>query len=494
MMSKLLLHGDEARKRLLSGMKKLNEVVSSTMGPYGRTCVIERAVDTKDGRIWYDPQTTKDGVTCARSIHLGDSNEEMGAALLRQAANKTVSQVGDGTTATCLLGTRILELAMASPRSFVDLRREIACDVDTVAENLGRAAEPLGDRAVLVATLAANGSAEIGHLVAQAITAAGEDGSISIDNSRTAESRVEATAGLKFASGYKVENFVTDPATGVCTLDHPYLLMLERRVTALPPYMKLMDTVFKSGRPLLFLCEDFEFDILQIMVANRTALKSCCVVVPYYGDRRKAFLGDIAAVCGGVALTDELGIPLDKVGLEHLGSCDSAIVTRNSTTILGGKGEPVDLLKRIVSLRKAREASESDYEQGQLAERIALLAGQVAVIKVGGTTAAEQSEKKDRVEDAVGATMAAVREGVVVGAGVGLADAASSLSADSIVREACSAPYNQICLNAGHDVEVTTDILDPVAVVKASLRNAASIATLVLSCEGTVSEALKDGR
>ena len=492
-MSKSLLKGKGARDRLFSGMEKLNSLVSVSMGPYGRPSVIERAVDSKEGRLWYDPQVSRDGVTIARSIHLKDPVEEMGSALLRQAANKTVSQVGDGTTTTCLLGTVLLKLALNEKSiPFTVLRKGIAEDVDTVCRNLDLAAEPLGDRALLVATLAANGDKEIGRLVSQAVKTVGTDGSITIDNSRTAESRVESTAGLKFGSGMKVENFATDPATGVCRLANPCILMLERRVTTLPAFMKVMDTVFKSGRPLLFLCEDFEFDVLQMMVANRQALRSVAVVVPYYGDRRKAFLEDVATVVGGTALTDELGVPLDAVKLDNLGSAESVVVTKNSTTILGGKGSPEGLLSRVSALKAQRELSESDYERQQLTERIAFLSGQVAVIRVGGTTYAEQSEKKDRVEDAVGATMAAVREGVVTGAGIALADAAHGLPADSIVREACNAPYNTICGNAGHDVKVTTDILDPVAVVKASLRNAASIAIQVLSCEGTISEEVCD--
>jgi chaperonin GroEL len=488
-MSKFLSKGTEAREGLLAGMAKMNEIVSSTLGPYGRTVVIERAVDSKDGRIWYDPSVTKDGVTVMRNIHLADPVEEMGAALLRQASNKTVSQVGDGTTTTCLLGTVILSLAMKSPGSFVDLRRRIACDVDTVTANLDSSAQPLGDRAEIVATLAANGDREIGRLVAEAVIAAGPDGSISIADSRTSESRVESTAGLKFGSGYKVENFVTDPATGVCTLAQPYILLLERRVTALPAFMKLMDAVFKTGLPLLFICEDFEYDVLQMMVANKAVFKSCAVVVPYYGDRRKAFLDDVAAVTGAIALTDERGIPLETVELKHLGVAESTIITKNTTTILGGHGDPKLLLERIASLRQQREDSEGEYERVQLTERIAFLSGQIAVIRVGGATFAEQSEKKDRCEDAVGATMAAVREGVVPGAGTGLSEAAFKLPVDSIIRSACQAPYDQICSNAGHSVEVTTDILDPVAVVKASLRNAASIAIQILSTEGTVHEA-----
>jgi chaperonin GroEL len=469
-------------------MTKMNDLVASSMGPYGRPTIIERAVDSKEGRIWYDPQVSRDGVTIARSIHLADPVEEMGAALIRQAANKTVSQVGDGTTTTVLLGTTILRLAMASPKSFLDLRREIACDVDTVISNLDKAAQPLGDRAEIVATLAANGDREIGRLVSEAVEAAGADGSISIADSRTHESRVESTAGLKFGSGFKVENFVTDPATGVCTLTQPYILLLERRVTALPAFTRLMDIVFKTGLPLLFICEDFEYDVLQLMVLNKAAIKSCAVVVPYYGDRRKAFLEDVAAVTGATALTDEKGIPLDTVELKHFGVAGSAIVTKNTTTILAGHGDPSLLLERIASLRVQREASEGEYERAQLTERIAFLSGQIAIIRVGGVTFAEQSEKKDRCEDAVGATMAAVREGVVAGAGVALSDAACALAFDSIIREACRSPYNQICANAGHDVSVNTVILDPAAVVKAALRNASSIAMQILSTEGTVHE------
>jgi chaperonin GroEL len=339
-----------------------------------------------------------------------------------------------------------------------------------------------------VALIASNGDQEVARLASEAVAAAGQDGTVSIEPSRSELSRVEATAGLRFNAGLRVENQVTDPGRGVCQLDDCLVLMAERKPYSVKAMVPLLDKVFQAGRPLLWLSgDDFDFDVLKLLIANQAAFRSACVQVPYYGDRRKAFLTDVASVVGGVALTDEQAVPWEKVEVANLGRAASVTVAKGTTTITGGGSSPARLLERASGVKAALAASENAYERQVLQERLAMLCGQVAVIRVGGRTPAEQARRKDAVEDAVGAAQAAVRGGVVKGGGLALLEASQGLP-PGIMRSACGIPRKQLCRNAGQEVEVGPDVLDPLLVVKSSLLNALSIAVVVLDTEGVVYE------
>jgi chaperonin GroEL len=523
MAAKQLQFDENARHALLRGVEKLAKAVKATLGPSGRNVILDKKFGS--------PTITKDGVTVAKEIELEDPYENMGAQLVREVASKTSDIAGDGTTTATVLAESIYKeglrnvTAGANPTS---LQRGIMKAVEAIVEELKKISKKVGDRTEIaqVATVSANWDKTIGEIIADAMDKVGKDGTITVEEAKSIETTLEVVEGMQFDKGYLSPYFVTNAEAMEAVLENPYILIHEKKISSLKDMLPLLEKVAKAGRPLLIIAEDVEGEALATLVVNklRGTLQVCAVKAPGFGDRRKAMLEDIAVLTGGRCITEDLGIKLENVKLEDLGRTKRATIDKENTTIVEGEGKQVDIKGRIAQIRRQIEETTSDYDREKLQERLAKLAGGVAVINVGAATETEMKEKKARVEDALHATRAAVEEGIVAGGGVAflrtqkVLDNIKDLEADekvgvAIVRRAIEEPTRQLADNAGkegaliveevkkrkgnegYDVSadeftdlVKAGIVDPTKVARIALQNAASISGLLLTTEALVTE------
>ena len=522
-MAKQVLYNENARQAVLNGVTQLAKVVKVTLGPRGRNVVL--------GKKWGSPTITKDGVTVAKEIELADKNEDMGARMVREVASKTSDVAGDGTTTATILAESIYRegvknvVAGANPMS---LKRGIDAAVTSVVAEIAELSKPVEGKEEIqqVAAISANGDSEIGNMIAEAMETVGRDGVITVEEARSTDSSLEVVEGMQFDRGYLSPYFVTDPESMEVELENPLILIHEKKISALQDLLPLLEQVAKAGKPLLILAEDVEGEALATMVVNkiRGTLQGAAVKAPGYGDRRKAMLEDIAVLTGGNCITEDLGIKLENVKLEDLGSAKKVTISKDETVIVDGSGSDDKIKGRIDQIRAQIGTTSSDYDREKLEERLAKLAGGVAVISVGAATETEMKEKKARVEDAMHATRAAVEEGVVAGGGVALLrclNAVGSVNLDdeeamvgvNIVRRALEGPLRTLSDNAGlegsivvakvldgegpfglnvetgeYEDLIKAGVIDPAKVTRAALQNAASVAGLLLTTEALVSE------
>ena len=514
----------EAREKMLAGIEIAANAVKVTLGPKGRNVIIEKSFGA--------PRLSKDGVTVAKEIDLEDKFENMGARLLREIASKTSDEAGDGTTTATVLAQAIVRegnKAVAAGMNPMDLRRGIDLAIETVIQYLRRRSRKVGDSAEVaqVGTISANGEAEIGDMIAKAMETVGHEGVITVEEAQSLDTQLEVVEGMQFDRGYLSPYFVTDAEKMVVELEDPYILLHEKKLSSMQALLPLLEAVAQSGRPLLIVAEDVEGEALATLVVNRLrgGLKVAAVKAPGFGDRRKAMLEDIAILSAGQMVSEDLGIKLENVTLPMLGRAKRVTINKDDTTVVDGAGKKRDIRGRCEQIRAQIEETSSDYDREKLQERLAKLAGGVAVIRVGGATEVEVKERKDRVEDAMHATRAAVEEGVVPGGGVALLYATRSLKnlkgenhdqdvGIAVVRRALQGPVRQIAENAGADGAVVagklleqkspsygfdaqedkyTDmveagIIDPTKVVRTALQDASSIAGLVITTEAMVAE------
>ncbi|MFN3212463.1 MAG: chaperonin GroEL [Henriciella sp.] len=522
MPSKQVLFSDDARKRMMRGVDKLADAVKVTLGPKGRTVLIDQAYGA--------PRISNDGVTVAKSIELEDRFENLGARMLQEVAINTSNIAGDGTTTATVLAQAITRegmKAVAAGMSPINLKRGIDAGVAAVLADLKTHATPVSstDEIRQVATISANGDTEIGGILAGAMEKVGRDGAITIEEAKSIETGLRTVEGLQFDRGYSSPYFVTDADLLQCILEDAYVLIHEKKLSSLQPLLPVLEKVAETKRVLLVIAEDIEGDALAALVVNklRGTLKVAAVKAPGFGDRRKAMLEDIAIVTGGSVLSEELGVKLESVSLDTLGRAQKVIVTKDDTTIVDGAGQETAIEGRIAQLRRQIDEASSDYDREKLQERLAKLSGGVAIIEVGGATEVEVKERKDRVDDALHATRAATEDGILPGGGVALLRGAEALvgvnvaNVDQghgleIVRRALSAPLRQIAQNAGREGSVIIDkvlsekryswgydaqanvfcdlveagILDPAKVVCSALQDAASIAGLIITTEAAI--------
>ena len=522
-MAKQVLYNENARQAVLNGVTQLAKAVKVTLGPRGRNVVL--------GKKWGSPTITKDGVTVAKEIELADKNEDMGARMVREVASKTSDVAGDGTTTATILAESIYRegvknvVAGANPMS---LKRGIDAAVTSVVAEIAELSKPVEGKEEIqqVAAISANGDSEIGDMIAEAMEIVGRDGVITVEEAKSTDSSLEVVEGMQFDRGYLSPYFVTDPENMEVELENPLILIHEKKISALQDLLPLLEQVAKAGKPLLILAEDVEGEALATMVVNkiRGTLQGAAVKAPGYGDRRKAMLEDIAVLTGGNCITEDLGIKLENVKLEDLGSAKKVTISKDETVIVDGSGSDDKIKGRIDQIRAQIGTTSSDYDREKLEERLAKLAGGVAVISVGAATETEMKEKKARVEDAMHATRAAVEEGVVAGGGVALLrclNAVGSVNLDdeeamvgvNIVRRALEGPLRTLSDNAGlegsivvakvldgegpfglnvetgeYEDLIKAGVIDPAKVTRAALQNAASVAGLLLTTEALVSE------
>jgi chaperonin GroEL len=523
MAAKQLQFDESARHALLRGIEKLARAVKATLGPSGRNVILDKKFGS--------PTITKDGVTVAKEIELEDPYENMGAQLVREVASKTSDIAGDGTTTATVLAESIYKeglrnvTAGANPTS---LQRGIMKAVDAIVEELKKISKKVSDRTEIaqVATVSANWDKTIGEIIADAMDKVGKDGTITVEEAKSIETTLEVVEGMQFDKGYLSPYFVTNAEDMEAVLENPYILIYEKKISSLKDMLPLLEKVAKAGRPLLIISEDVEGEALATLVVNklRGTLQVCAVKAPGFGDRRKAMLEDIAVLTGGRLISEDLGIKLENIKLEDLGRTKRATIDKENTTIVEGEGKQVDIKGRVAQIRRQIEETTSDYDREKLQERLAKLAGGVAVINVGAATETEMKEKKARVEDALHATRAAVEEGIVPGGGVAfiraqkVLDNMRGLDGDEkvgvqIVRRAIEEPTRQLADNAGkegaliveevkkrkgnegYDVSadeftdlVKAGIVDPTKVARSALQNAASISGLLLTTEALVTE------
>jgi len=516
-------HSD-ARERMLRGVDILANAVKVTLGPKGRNVVIDKSYGA--------PRITKDGVTVAKEIELEDKFENMGAQMVREVASKTSDIAGDGTTTATVLAQAIVKegaKAVASGMNPMDLKRGIDKAVEAVVEELRRNARKVtrNDEIAQVGTISANGDTEIGRFLAEAMEKVGNEGVITVEEAKTAVTELEVVEGMQFDRGYLSPYFVTNPEKMRVEFEEPYILIHEKKLSNLQTLLPVLEAVVQSGKPLLIIAEDVEGEALATLVVNklRGGLKVAAVKAPGFGDRRKAMLEDIAILTGGTAISEDLGIKLENVTLNMLGRAKKVVVEKENTTIVDGAGSKTEIEGRVSQIKAQIEETTSDYDREKLQERLAKLAGGVAVIRVGGSTEVEVKERKDRVDDAMHATRAAVEEGVLPGGGVALLRAVKALdntqteNADQrhgidLVRRAIEAPVRQIAENAGAEGSIIVGklrektefgygwnaqtnefgdlydqgVIDPVKVVRTALQDAASVAGLLITTEAMVAE------
>jgi chaperonin GroEL len=523
MAAKQLQFDENARHTLLRGIEKLAKAVKATLGPSGRNVILDKKFGS--------PTITKDGVTVAKEIELEDPYENMGAQLVREVASKTSDVAGDGTTTATILAESIYReglrnvTAGANPTS---LQRGIMKGVDAIVEELKKLSKKVSDRTEIaqVATVSANWDKTIGEIIADAMDKVGKDGTITVEEAKSIETTLEVVEGMQFDKGYLSPYFVTNAEAMEAVLENAYILIYEKKISSLKDMLPLLEKVAKAGRPLLIISEDVEGEALATLVVNklRGTLQVCAVKAPGFGDRRKAMLEDIAVLTGGRLISEDLGIKLENIKLEDLGRAKRITIDKENTTIVEGEGKKADIQGRVAQIRRQIEETTSDYDKEKLQERLAKLAGGVAVINVGAATETEMKEKKARVEDALHATRAAVEEGIVPGGGVAFLrtqkalDNIKDLEPDekvgvAIVRRAIEEPTRQLADNAGkegalvveevkkrkgnegYDVSadeytdlVKAGIVDPTKVTRTALQNAASIAGLLLTTEALVTE------
>jgi len=518
----------EAREKMLHGVDILANAVKVTLGPKGRNVVLEKSFGA--------PRVTKDGVTVAKEIELEDKFENMGAQMLREVASKTSDVAGDGTTTATVLAQAIVKegaKAVAAGANPMDVKRGIDLAVTAVVDELKAKSRKLtsNDEIAQIGTVSANGDHEIGKMIAQAMKKVGNEGVITVEEAKSLETELEVVEGMQFDRGYISPYFVTNPEKMLVELEDPYILINEKKLSGLQPMLPLLESIVQSGKPLLVIAEEVEGEALATLVVNklRGGLKVAAVKAPGFGDRRKAMLEDIATLTGGDVISEDLGIKLENVTIAMLGRAKKVSIDKDNTTIVNGLGKKSDIEARIKQIKQQIEETTSDYDKEKLQERLAKLAGGVAVIRVGGATETEVKERKDRVEDAMHATRAAVEEGILPGGGVALLRAFKVLDGLNvenddqktgirIVRKALEAPARQIASNAGEDgsiivgkvIEnskyawgydaqtgrygdlVTEGIIDPTKVVRTALQDAASIAGLLITTEAMVAEKPKN--
>ncbi len=522
MAAKQIAFDTEARETLLAGVRKLADAVKSTLGPRGRCAILDKG--------WGAPTVTKDGVTVAEELEFRDKNENMGAQLVKEAASKTSDVAGDGTTTATVLAEAIFSEAyknLAAGSDAMAMSRGIRTAVDAVKRELADMAVPVeSDEEIKhVAAISANNDMQIGKMLSDAMKTVGQDGVITVEEGKSIETEVETVEGMQFDRGYLSPHFITDQDAMECVLENPLILIHEDKISNVGKIVPLMERISQAKRPLLIICEDAEGEALATLTVNklRGILSVCAVKAPGYGDRRKALLEDIGILTGGRFFSKDLGVDLENIELSELGSARKVIVDNDVTTILDGGGDEKDIRSRITMIRDDIETTTSDYDREKLQERLAKLAGGVAVVQVGGATESEVKEKKARVEDALHSTRAAVEEGILPGGGVALIRARKVLdgigaSGDEavgveVVRRALITPLGMIAENAGESASVVVDrvekesgnfgfnaekleygdlvadgVIDPAKVVRTALENAASVATLLLTCDAAVSE------
>ena len=514
----------DARDRMLRGVNVLADAVKVTLGPKGRNVVIEKSFGA--------PRITKDGVTVAKEIELADKFENMGAQMVKEVASRTNDEAGDGTTTATVLAQAIIKeglKAVAAGMNPMDLKRGIDLATSTVVEQIKGAARPVkdSDEVAQVGTISANGEAQIGRFIADAMQKVGNEGVITVEENKGMETEVEVVEGMQFDRGYLSPYFVTNADKMIADLEDAMILIHEKKLSSLQPMVPLLEAVIQSQRPLLIIAEDVEGEALATLVVNklRGGLKIAAVKAPGFGDRRKAMLQDIAILTGGQVISDDLGMKLENVTVDMLGRAKKVSINKDNTTIVDGAGDKAEIEARVAQIRTQVEETTSDYDREKLQERVAKLAGGVAVIRVGGMTEVEVKERKDRVDDALNATRAAVQEGIVVGGGVALIQAAKTLeglkgansdqdAGIAIVRRALEAPLRQIATNAGVDGAVVAGkiressdaafgfnaqteeygdmfafgVIDPAKVTRTALEDAASVASLLITTEAMIAD------
>ena len=525
MSAKSVRFSSDARDRMLHGIEILNNAVKVTLGPKGRNVVIDKSYGA--------PRITKDGVTVAREIELEDKFENMGAQMVREVASKTNDIAGDGTTTATLLAHAIVKEGMkyvAAGMNPMDLKRGIDLAVIAAVADIEKRSRKIGtsEEVAQVGCISSNGDKEIGDMIAKAMKKVGNDGVITVEEAKTAETELDVVDGMRFDRGYLSPYFITNAEKMIVELDDPYILIFEKKLSGLQAMLPILEAVAGSGKPLLIIAEDIEGEALATLVVNklRGGLKVAAVKAPGFGDRRKAMLEDIAVLTSGQMIAEDLGIKLENVELKMLGRAKKVRIDKENTTIIDGGGKKKDIEGRIAQIKAQIEETTSDYDKEKLQERLARLAGGVAIIRVGGSTEVEVKEKKDRVDDALNATRAAMEEGIVPGGGVALLrarGAVSKLKSDnaevqagiSIVLKALEAPIRQIVENAGVEGSIVvnrisenksdtfcfnaqteeyvdaiaTGIVDPAKVVRAALQNAASVAGLLITTEAMIADA-----
>jgi chaperonin GroEL len=538
-MAKQIVHGEESRAAILRGVNQLADAVKITLGPKGRNVVLDKKYGS--------PTITKDGVTVAKEIELKDATENMGAQMVREVASKTSDVAGDGTTTATVLAQAIFRegvKTVAAGANPMALKRGIDKAVERATREIKKMSKPVtGEMIAQVGTISANGDHSIGELIAEAMDKVGKDGVITVEESKTMETALEVVEGMQFDRGYLSPYFVTDAETMKAVLENPVILLSEKKISAMRDMLPILEQVAKLGKPILIIAEDVEGEALATLVVNRLrgTINVAAVKAPGFGDRRKAMLEDIAILTGGKVISEDLGIKLENVKIEDLGTARRVTIDKENTTIIDGGGETKDLQGRVKTLKTQIEDSTSDYDREKLQERLAKLVGGVAVIRVGAATETELKEKKARVEDAMHATRAAVEEGIVPGGGVVFIRAAKVLDkfklfdtnnedepagdvdeqiGVNIVKRALEEPLRQIVSNAGKEGAVIVEkvrleknpnigynavtekfedlvaagVIDPAKVTRCALQNAASIAGLMLTTEALISELPEDDK
>ena len=521
-MAKQIKFDADARQKILAGVEKLSAAVTSTLGPSGRNVILDKKFGS--------PQITKDGVTVAKEIELPDPFENMGAQMVKEVASKTNDVAGDGTTTATLLAEAIYREGLknlTAGANAMALKRGIDKATVAVVEAIAKLSKKVksADEIAQVATLSANGDEEIGKMISEAMDKVGKEGTITVEEAKTLESSLDVVEGMQFDKGYLSPYFVTNPEAMECELENPFILLFEKKISNLQDMLPLLQAVAKSGRPLMIIAEDVEGEALATLVVNklRGTFQVCAVKAPGFGDRRKAILEDIAILTGGTLVTEDIGIKLENVTIDMLGRAKKVVVDKDNTTVVEGLGKSADIKARVDVIKKQIEETSSDYDREKLQERLAKLAGGVALIKVGAATEAAMKEKKDRVDDALHATRAAVEEGIVPGGGVALlrcqkAIEALNLEGDeavgaSIISRAVEAPLRKLVNNAGQEAALVianvkkatgtngynvrtgeyvdmlkAGVVDPAKVTRSALQNAASIAGLLLTTDCMITD------
>ncbi|EAJ5530639.1 chaperonin GroEL [Campylobacter coli] len=525
-MAKEIIFSDEARNKLYEGVKKLNDAVKVTMGPRGRNVLIQKSFGA--------PSITKDGVSVAKEVELKDSLENMGASLVREVASKTADQAGDGTTTATVLAHAIFKeglrniTAGANP---IEVKRGMDKACEAIVAELKKLSREVKDKKEIaqVATISANSDEKIGNLIADAMEKVGKDGVITVEEAKSINDELNVVEGMQFDRGYLSPYFITNAEKMTVELSNPYILLFDKKIANLKDLLPVLEQIQKTGKPLLIIAEDIEGEALATLVVNklRGVLNISAVKAPGFGDRRKAMLEDIAILTSGEVISEELGRTLESATIQDLGQASSVIIDKDNTTIVNGAGEKANIDARVNQIKAQIAETSSDYDREKLQERLAKLSGGVAVIKVGAATETEMKEKKDRVDDALSATKAAVEEGIVIGGGAALIKAKAKINLDlkgdeaigaAIVERALRAPLRQIAENAGFDAGVVVNsvenakdentgfdaakgeyvnmlesgIIDPVKVERVALLNAVSVASMLLTTEATISEIKED--
>ena len=525
-MAKEIIFSDEARNKLYEGVKKLNDAVKVTMGPRGRNVLIQKSFGA--------PSITKDGVSVAKEVELKDNLENMGASLVREVASKTADQAGDGTTTATVLAHAIFKeglrniTAGANP---IEVKRGMDKACEAIVGELKKLSREVKDKKEIaqVATISANSDEKIGNLIADAMEKVGKDGVITVEEAKSINDELNVVEGMQFDRGYLSPYFITNAEKMTAELSSPYILLFDKKIANLKDLLPVLEQIQKTGKPLLIIAEDIEGEALATLVVNklRGVLNISAVKAPGFGDRRKAMLEDIAILTGGEVISEELGRTLESATIQDLGQASSVIIDKDNTTIVNGAGEKANISARVNQIKAQIAETTSDYDREKLQERLAKLSGGVAVIKVGAATETEMKEKKDRVDDALSATKAAVEEGIVIGGGAALIKAKAKIKLDlqgdeaigaAIVERALRAPLRQIAENAGFDAGVVVNsvenakdentgfdaakgeyvnmlesgIIDPVKVERVALLNAVSVASMLLTTEATISEIKED--